>query len=126
MVLPFDTPSYDDMSLAPYVEYELPLQAGGNRIEVRTLPTLHVYEGRQERFAVSLDGGEATTFNIHADDFSSVWRKNVLQGYASSSIGLRLDEAGKHTLRIYLMDPGIVLQEIRIYCDGTVTDFPYF
>ena len=117
MVLPFDTPSYNDVSHAPYVEYELPLQAGGNRIEVRTLPTLHVYEGRQERFAVSLDGGEPTTFNIHADDFSPVWRKNVLQGYASSRIGLRMDKAGKHTLRIYLMDPGIVLQEIRIYCD---------
>ena len=114
-VLPFDTPSYDDAADAPYVEYELDLGAGRNRIEIRTLPTLHVYEGRQERYAVSLDGGEAVPFSIHTDDFSAEWRKNVLRGYSFRSVELRTEKAAKHTLRIYFLDPGVVLQEIRIH-----------
>lgn len=115
LVLPFDSPSYDTVEDAPSVEYDLILAAGENRIEIRTLPTLHVYEGRQARYAASLDGGEAAVFDIHTDDFSAEWRKNVLQGYSSRSLHLRLDKPGKHTLRICLLDPGIVLQDIRIY-----------
>ena len=114
LVLPFDTPSYE-VADAPSVEYALNLDAGRNRIEIRTLPTLHVYEGRQARYAVCLDDAAPVVFDIHAEDFSAEWRKNVLRGYASRSVELTLDKPGKHTLRVCLLDPGIVVQEIRIY-----------
>ena len=47
LVQPFDTPSYqkENIEAAPYVEYEIDLQAGDATIEIRTLPTLHVYDG---------------------------------------------------------------------------------
>lgn len=116
IVLPFDTPSYEATSLdqAPYVDYCLTLPKGKSTIEIRTLPTLHVYEGRDARYAVSLDGKKADVFSIQTDDFSAEWRINVLRGYASRNVDIDLPEAGCHTLRIYFMDPGIVLQEIRV------------
>ena len=40
------------------------------------------------------------------------WRWNVLRGYASRSLPITV--AGHQRLRIYLLDPGIVLQEILI------------
>ena len=114
-VLPFDTPSYEGTSGAPCLEYEINIEQGDRCIEIRTLPTLHVYEGRDARYAVGLDGKEPEVFSIHTDDFSAEWRWNVLRGYSFRSVSLAGIPAGKHTLKIYLLDPGIVLQEIRVF-----------
>lgn len=115
MVQPFDTPSYEvqNISQAPMVEYDLDLQEGDNAIEVRTLPTLRVYEGRDARYAVQIGDAKPQVFSIHAGDFSAEWRWNVLRGYASRSV--EITKTGRQTVRIYLLDPGIVLQEILIH-----------
>ena len=113
LLQPFDTPSYEVAS-APYVEYEVDIQAGDREIEVRTLPTLHVYAGRDARYAVQLGDAEPQVFSIHAADFTAEWRWNVLRGYASRSIPIPPTSSGRCRLRIYLLDPGIVLQEICI------------
>ncbi len=116
MVQPFDTPSYQlaDIASAPYVEYELDLEPADTEIEIRTLPTLHVYEGRDARYAVQLGDSAPEVFSIHADDFSAEWRLNVLRGYASRRISIPASCGGSRRLRVYFMDPGIVLQEILI------------
>ena len=70
MVLPFDTPSYQesDINSAPYIEYALDIQEQDSVIEIHTLPTLHVYEGRDARYAVQLGNEKPIVFSIHADD----------------------------------------------------------
>ncbi len=115
LVQPFDTPSYqqENIKAAPYAEYELDLQAGDATIEIRTLPTLHVYDGRDIRYAVQLGDSAPTIFSIHANDFTAEWRWNVLRGYASRS--LPITATGHQRLRIYLLDPGVVLQDILIH-----------
>ncbi len=113
MVLPFDTPSYQQVSTAPYIEYEINLLTNDSLIEIRTLPTLHVYDGRDARYAVQLGDDTPTIFSIHANDFTAEWRWNVLRGYASRSIPAA--SSGRQRLRIYLLDPGIVIQELLIH-----------
>ncbi len=115
MVQPFDTPSYqqENIKAAPCVEYELDLQPGDATIEIRTLPTLHVYDGRDIRYAVQLGDAAPTVFSIHANDFTAEWRWNVLRGYASRCVPLTA--SGRQHLRIYLLDPGVVLQEVLIH-----------
>ena len=115
LVQPFDTPAYDagSLDLAPFVEYDLDLQEMDSIIDIHTLPTLHVYEGRDARFAVQLGDAAPQVFSIHANDFTAEWRWNVLRGYASRQIPV--SKAGHQRLRIYLLDPGIVLQEILVY-----------
>ncbi|MCR4602919.1 MAG: glycosyl hydrolase 115 family protein [Prevotella sp.] len=115
LVQPFDMPSYQQENLAhaPSVAYELDLQDGDTAIEIRTLPTLHVYDGRDARYAVQLGDAAPRIFSIHASDFTAEWRWNVLRGYASRSIPVA--KPGRQQLRLYLLDPGIVLQEILIY-----------
>lgn len=119
LVQPFNTPSYssDDLEKAPYVEYNLDLEAGDHTIEIRTLPTLNVYEGRDARYAVRLGDAVPKIFSIHADDFSAEWRRNVLRGYASRNIHIPSSGVGRQNLKIYLLDPGIVLQEIVVHAD---------
>lgn len=113
LVLPFDTPSCQQVDKAPYVEYELDIQSDDSKIEVRTLPTLHVYEGRDARYAVQIGDAAPQVFSIHANDFTTEWRWNVLRGYASRSVPVAAN--GHQRLRIYLLDPGIVLQEILVH-----------
>ena len=115
LVQPFDTPSYqrENIKAAPYTEYELDLQTGDTTIEIRTLPTLHVYDGRDIRYALQLGDSTPTIFSIHANDFTAEWRWNVLRGYASRSLPVTV--TGHQRLRIYLLDPGIVLQEVLIH-----------
>lgn len=114
LVQPFDTPSYN-LADAPYVDYDIDLQEGDRTIEVRTLPTLHVYEGRDIRYAVQLGDSEPQTFSIHADDFTAEWRWNVLRGYSSRSISVPATMKGNQRLRIYFLDPGVTIQEICVH-----------
>ncbi len=117
LVLPFDTPSYngENKERIPYVEYNVNLQEGDHEIEIRTLSTLHVYEGRDARYAVQLGDHAPEVFSIHAGDFSAEWRWNVLRGYASRRISIPSSVVGKQKLKIYFLDPGIVLLEIDIH-----------
>lgn len=113
LVQPFDLLTYS-LAEAPYVDYTIDLQQGDQTIEIQTLPTLHVYEGRDARYAVQLGDLEPQEFSIHAADFSAEWRWNVLRGYASRNISIPATMQGKQRLRIYFLDPGIVLQEICV------------
>ncbi len=113
VVLPFDTPSYTPEE-APALEYVVDVSENAESLEIRTLANLHVYEGRDARYAVSIDGGNPETFSIHTDDFSAEWRRNVLRGYSARTIDISSLESGRHTVTISLLDPGIVLQEIRL------------
>lgn len=115
MVQPFDTPSYLQTEQAPCVEYELDMQAGDAVVEVRTLPTLHVYDGRDARYAVQIGDAAPQVFSIHAADFTAEWRWNVLRGYASRYVKIPEGCYGKQRLRIYFLDPGIVLQEVLVF-----------
>lgn len=114
-VLPYTTPSYngDAILSAPWTEHEVRGE-GSQILEVRTLPTLHIYDGRDARYAVSIDGGKPVVCSIHANDFSPEWRWNVLRSYARHRF--TIDTAVPvHRVRIYYLDPGITLQEILAY-----------
>ena len=113
LVQPFDAPSFD-VENAPYVEYVIDINPNDSAIEIRTLPTLHVYEGRDVRYAVQIGNGEPQVFNIHEGDFTSEWRLNVLRGYATRTIKVPAEMNGRQKLRIYFLDPGITLQEILV------------
>ena len=113
VVLPFDTPSYTPEE-SPAVEYAVDIPDGAKHLEVRTLANLHVHKGRDARYAVSIDGSPAEIFSIHTGDFSAEWRWNVLRGYSSRSVDISSLSPGKHKVTVHLLDPGIVLQEIRI------------
>lgn len=106
--LPFMTPSYEADENAPWLEYSLPETTEDLLLEVRTLPTLRIYEGRDARYAVSVDGAEPIVFSIHEGDYTSEWRWNVIRNYTRRFVNLK---AGAKKVRIYLLDPSITMQE---------------
>ena len=97
------------------MDYEIALEDGDSVLEIRTLTTLHVCHGRDARYAVQLGDGAPEIFSIHTDDFTAEWRRNVLRGYASRTIRIPAGARGRQRLRLSLLDPGIVVQEILVY-----------
>lgn len=109
--LPFQSPSFEADDNAPWLEYELPETTEDHLLEIRTLPTLRIYEGRDARYAVSVDGAEPAVFSIHEGDYTSEWRWNVLRGYTRRFVPV---QAGAKSVRISLLDPSVTLEELIV------------
>jgi hypothetical protein len=70
------------------------------------------------RAAVSIDGGPATVLDFNAAEFTEAWRQHVLTNAAVAEVhGLDL-KPGAHTLTVYGLDPGLILDRIEIAFDG--------
>ena len=95
--------------------YQVDLPEGADCLEIRTLADLHVYAGRGDRYAVRIDGGKPQVFDIHTEDFSAEWRWNVLRGYSCRRVDVSGAPRGLHEVKVYYLDPGIVLQEICVF-----------
>ncbi len=99
---------------APWLDYKVSVPASAKAIEFRTLPTQRIHDGRGVRYAVSVNGGAARVVDIQADEFSAEWQQNVLHGYATRSLPLTEQGGGAIDLRVYLLDPGVILDSILV------------
>jgi hypothetical protein len=66
------------------------------------------------RYGVSVDDGPVTIVDFKTIGRSEEWKENVLRNRAERKIKLQFPDRGLHTLRIYCIDPGVMLDEIRI------------
>jgi len=92
--------------------------AGAPLINIFTLPTHPVNNLYNMRYAVSLDDGPVKVLDFKTVGRSAEWKENVLSNRAQRQLSGQPVEAGKHTLKIYMLDPGVVLQYITIDMGG--------
>jgi len=106
------TASVDGMA----VEYDMEIKTDGYaRVNLRFYSTLN-YNTTGHRYAVSFDGGQEQEVNIngHYKGELGVWQKeHVIDSETIFPI-----KKGKHTLRIRLLDNGLVLQKILVNLGG--------
>jgi hypothetical protein len=50
--------------------------------------------------------------NFKTEGRSSAWKQNVLSNKAEVLLPIAINEKGKQTLKIYMMDPGVLLDYI--------------
>ncbi|TRX71082.1 glycosyl hydrolase 115 family protein [Carboxylicivirga sp. M1479] len=115
--LPFTAPSLTNKQLsdAAWVEYEMNWPKGSSHIEIRTLPTQRIHEGRGVRYAVSVNNEESIFYDVQADEFTAEWQDNVIRGFTKRKINYQSKDDDKVTLRLYLLDPGVIVRDIVIY-----------
>jgi Gylcosyl hydrolase family 115 C-terminal domain len=112
-----------DLKEAPYVTYRFAaaitrgydLMPGEKAtLRVFALPVLPITREDGMRAAVSIDGGPATVLDFNAAEFTEAWRQHVLTNTAIATVhGLELTP-GAHTLTVYGLDPGLILDRIEI------------
>jgi hypothetical protein len=102
-----------------FVEYDFYSFSSTNpAITVFTLPTHSLNNNYNLRYAVSIDDGAIKTVDFETAGRSEEWKQNVLRNRAERKIEMPYLNPGKHKLRIYCIDPGVILDEIRIDLGG--------
>lgn len=91
---------------------------GTPSVTVFALPTNPINNNYSVRYAVSIDNGPMKTVDIKTFGRSEEWKQNVLRNRAERKIEMSFLTAGKHTLKIHSIDPGVILDEIRIDLGG--------
>jgi hypothetical protein len=104
---------------AAHLEYDLyTTDSGATKVMVYCSPTLPFNESTGLRYAVSFDNETPQIINLHADNSEKAWAQSVSDNIRISTSTYNLPKAGKHTLKIWAVDPGIVLQKIVIDWGG--------
>jgi hypothetical protein len=75
-------------------------------------PTLNFVPGRGLRFAVSVDDGPRIFVDALEHNTQSDWQQAVSDGVRKVSIPLSIANTGYHTLKVWMVDPGVVLERI--------------
>ena len=121
-VWPLDMTAYNTSSAsaqgeAPFVEYEVPVKKGKNHIEVRCLSNFPINTNYDLRVALTvLDGSAAQSpviTSLKTIAMEGKWHTTVAQGYNDAAIDYVSGQKKTVTLRIALLDPGVVVSEIR-------------
>ena len=112
-VWPLDYTHYNAAE-APYLEYTVPVKAGLNEIEARFLPFFPIHSGDPLDVAISVNGGEPEVSSLRLTAQQGKWNTTTLRGYNEAMAKYMADSDGEATVRVYLMDPGLVLSEIYV------------
>ncbi len=100
---------------SPCLQYKIGLQTPGEwQITVRALPTFSVDTGKPQRYAIALDDEpmQIISLPLSQDERNRTWGENVLRNAATTTSKHTVSKPGMHTLKIWMVDPGIVLDTI--------------
>jgi Glycosyl hydrolase family 115/Gylcosyl hydrolase family 115 C-terminal domain len=77
-------------------------------------PTLNFVPGRGLRFAVSIDNGPRIVVDALEHNTDKDWEEAVSDGVKKVSVPLSIAGTGYHSLAIWMVDPGVVLERIEL------------
>lgn len=104
---------------SPVLEYDFFTFSGAApTVQVQTLPTHPLNNESRMRYAVSIDDGPLQVLDHTTTGRSEDWKQNVMRNSAIKTFKAQFLEKGHHTLRIYMIDPAVVLQHITIDIGG--------
>jgi len=96
---------------SPALEYDVYLfNAGALQLHIDCLPTHPVGPGRGVRLAISIDGGDPRVLGERAG-----CPTDVLANLRRCTTTVGIDKPGHHTLTVWMVDPGVVIDKIVLY-----------
>ncbi len=106
---PDSTPGGDSARL----EYDIFTRSSGElELELHFAPSLDYQSGEGLRFAVSVDDGEPRILKLDTWKTLQTWEKAVGEGVTKVNTQITLDQPGKHTIKLWRVTPGVVLQRL--------------
>jgi hypothetical protein len=123
-VYPVTVPSITDLAAivaeAPMLEYDFTTVSSGNaKVTTYNLPTRRINDSRGLRYAIAIDDGkpQIVDFNVE-NETDRRWSRNVMWNASIDSTTHAIPAAGKHTLKIWMVDPGVVIDKIVVDLGG--------
>jgi len=94
---------------SPALEYDVYVfSPGTHTLHVDALPTQPVAPGRGVRVAIAIDGGEPRVLDARTP-------RDVLANLRRISATVTVDRPGRHTLTVWMVDPGVLLDKLVLY-----------
>lgn len=105
-------------SKTPRLEYDFFMHSTGEvRVELHCAPSLDFQSGEGLRIAVSID--EVKPQVLKLDTYAKEnWERAVAENIRRISSTHAIEEAGAHTLKVWMVTPGVVLERIVIDAGG--------
>ncbi len=130
VALPYNTePLIDPATIkaqSPMLEYDFfTFNFGETDVRVQAVPTHPFYEGRSVRCAVAIDDAEPEIIDFKTVGRSSEWKQNVLKNAAVKSADQMIEMPGKHKLKVWMVDPGVMVDEILIDLGGWKSSYAF-
>jgi hypothetical protein len=111
---------------SPCLQYKIWIEHPGNwKFTVRALPTFSVETGRPQRYAIAVDDEppQIVSLPLSQSETDRHWQENVLRNAALTTSVHTIPKAdfpdfnapsrgGLHTLKLWMVDPGIIVDAI--------------
>ena len=115
---------------APWVAYEFTtFTAGDLSVETYLSPTLNYPKGEGLRFAIAINDEAPQLVNLHAEDvgpdwaYPAWWNESVTDHIRKKRSLHRGVQPGIHTLKVWMVDPGVVFQKFVIDAGGLLPSY---
>ena len=109
---------------ASVLEYDFTATtAGPFKLTAYCLPTHRIHEGRGQRYAVSIDDAAPTIVDFSAESGESGesgarWSEGRLRNVLLSTSQHALTRPGRHTFKLWMVDPGVVVDKLVLDFGG--------
>ena len=92
--------------------------AGNAEVNAILGPTQNFVPGRGLRFAMAFDDQPPQTIDILEHNTNRDWEETVKDSVRYAKANFALAQPGQHTLKIWMVDPGIVLEKLVVDVGG--------
>ncbi len=108
---------------APRLDYEVSFGAAGEFPVTVYLVPAHPIANSALRFALALDDAAPQIVALEFKDGAAEWAQGVLNNTRTAKATLHVPSPGAHTLKIFMVDAGVVLDKLVIDCGGLVPSY---
>ena len=109
---------------SPHLEYRVSLiDTGMVKVEAYLSPTLDFTNTNGLHYAVSVDDEQPQLININADESTAAWGRDVSNNIKIMVSKHHITRPGRHIIKYWMVDPGVVLQKIVLNAGGEKTSY---
>jgi hypothetical protein len=114
---PSQKPEYEN----PRLEYKMYLFSSGKvRVKAYFSPTQNFHNTKGLHYGISFDDEQPQIINVHKNDtipdwkYPPIWNQAVTDNIKILTSEHQIENPGEHTLKFWMVDPGLVLQKIVV------------
>jgi len=112
-------PLYTSSPDSPRLEYDIyTYNSGVVEIHSFVLPVFAINSFRGAQYSVAIDDERPQSIEINVPEYSAQWKENVRRNASKNITRHYIDKPGKHTLKIWAADTGLVIDKIIIDLGG--------
>jgi len=106
----------------PHLEYDMYMfQPDEVKVNLYLSPSLNYFNDDGLKLAVSFDDQEPQIILMNKNQDQGIWEKRVSENINKVSSTCILEGPGKHTLKVWMVTPGVVIQKIVVHTDDRFT-----